>query len=100
MTKKKPGLIIRFSEEKCTKEESIKAMAELCLLLLEGDRDYHRRKLEEGEQYCDYCNKQITELNDFFSPDDRNCCYECGKKLIADPNRPKTFCGFPVRESE
>lgn len=98
--KKEIGLKITFSEEKCTKEESLNAMADLCYMVFKGDRDYHRNKLLEGPQYCDYCGKQITELYDFCSPDDRNCCYECGKKLLKDPNRPKTFCGFPVIESD
>ena len=96
--KKEIGFKITFSDEPCTKEESLKAMADLCLILLEGDRDYHRKKLEEGSQYCDYCGKQITELYDFCSPDDRNCCMECGKKLLEDPNRQRTFCGIPVRK--
>ena len=95
---KKLEVEIRFSDEPCTREESIKAIAELCFMMLEGDRDYHRKKLQEGSQYCDYCKKEITELNDFCSPDDRNCCLACGKKLLEDPNRPRTFCGFPVRE--
>ena len=96
---KEIGLEIRFSNEPCTREESIQAMAKLCMFMLEADRDYHRKKLEEGPQHCDYCGKQITELHDFYSPDDRNCCTECGKKLLEDPNRPKRFCGFPVRST-
>lgn len=97
---KEIGLEIRFSDEPCTREESIQAMAKLCMFMLEADRDYHRKKLQEGAQYCDYCRKQITEINDFFSPDGRNCCFECGQKILDDPNRQRMFCGFPVVSSK
>ena len=97
---KEIGVKITFSDEPCTKEESVQAIAKLCMFMLEADRDIHRKKLEEGTQHCDYCNKEITELNDFFSPDDRNCCFECGQKLLADPDRQRRFCGFPVRDDE
>ena len=97
---KKLEVEIRFSDEPCTREESIKAIAELSFMVFEGDRDYHRKKLQEGSQYCDYCKKEITKLNDFYSPDDRNCCFECGEKLLAEPDRQRRFCGFPVRPSE
>jgi hypothetical protein len=91
---------ISFSDEPCTHEESIKAVAELCLLFWEGDRDYHRKKIKEEPQYCDYCGKEITELYDFFSPDDRNSCYECARKVVDNPKRQKTFCGIRVAPSK
>lgn len=97
---KEIGFKITFSDEPCTEEESIQAMAKLCCMVLEMDRNHHRRKLQEGEQYCFYCKKQITELNDFYSPDGENCCFECAKKLTDDPNRQERFCGFPVVSSK
>jgi|GEM_PF-5003335 len=89
---------ITFSNEPCIQEESIKAIAELCLLLFESDREQHRKKLEEGAQVCDYCGKEITNINDFFSPDSRNACFECAKKIVDNPKRQKTLCGIPIRE--
>lgn len=89
---------IKYSDEPCTKEESIQAMTKLCKILFEMDRDQHKKQLEENEQYCAYCGKKITELYDFFSPDGQNACFECAKKVVANPNRQKTFCGIPVRE--
>ncbi len=86
--------------KECSHEEGIKQLAELCYLMLEIDRDHHRKKLQESEQYCFYCKKQITELNDFYSPDGENCCFECAKKLTDDPNRQERFCGFPVVSSK
>ncbi len=98
--KKEIGLKIQFSGESCTKEESIRQIANFCYTLLEMDRAQHKRQLESGTQHCDYCGKEITELYDFFSPDSRNACFECAKKVVDNPNRQKTFCGIPVVESK
>lgn len=77
-------------------EEGIQQIAKLCMMVLEWDREYQREKLETAPQYCFYCKKQITALNDLYTYDDQNCCAKCGKKILKDPTKPKTFCGFPV----
>lgn len=91
-------LEITYSNEPCTREESIQHMAKLCMLLIECDREWHRKQLEVGDQYCSYCGKKITKLDDFYSPDNKNACLECAKKVVDNPKRQKTFCGIPVRD--
>ena len=76
----------------------IKPLVDLCALMIEIDRDYHRKKLEEGPQFCDYCGKEIKELSDFYSRDEKNICSECCIKISKEPGYQKTFCGFRVSE--
>lgn len=77
-------------------EESRRRLTEFCYTLIEIDRKTQKQKLETEAQYCFYCGKQITVLNDLFTYDNQNCCSICGDKIRKDPSKPKTFCGLPV----
>lgn len=86
------------SEPYDPKNIDIKPLVDLCALMIEIDRDYHRKKIEDGPQFCDYCGKEITKLSDFYSRDEKNICSDCCIKISKEPGFQKTFCGFRVSE--
>lgn len=96
---KKNKLNVEFvssSEPSKMEDVDFQPLVDLCVLLIEIDRNQHLKKLKEGPQFCDYCGKEITKLSDFYSKDEKNICLKCYEKLSSEPGYQETFCGFKV----
>jgi hypothetical protein len=98
---KKKELKVKFlppSEPYDPENLDMQPLVDLCVLLIEADWDYHRKKLAEGPQFCDYCGKEIKELSDFYTRDEKNICLTCYEKISKEPGYQRRFCGIKIAE--